>query len=341
MLRETTEVFCIDDDAEENYASSSSSTLKVGDKRKGAATFDEPIDLTEENFPHKIFNEKDDSDDDEIEVIIPLHTLLSRFQTSISALTSPASATFLQQFHSAPQPKKKQTSKKANNYSAAWTAGVGYGGSAETGLISASKSVQQAQKKVSLEDNQAIQGFRGVHFCFTANQGVISPPFMNEVSKHRHTLLTHLERRLKNDSLMDIAGRKELYLAVLDTLQSVLDNDSLVTLFLDPPSSLKADAPTTTSSSSSSSSSSGSLLERLKNAVSSITTTATAPASNQEPEEPSLRTCNQWLRQLQQQAATFLHLQRSAGNTVDEEFMNTLEIAAHLQSTFQSLGVYI
>jgi len=352
MADSTTKVYCIDDEDDVE----ASDTSKIGGKRK--SMFDEPIDLTEEDYlPQKNDNhheqDDDDGDDDQVQVIIPLHTLLSRFRDSINTLIAPISSSTAvssrSQQHS--HQKKKTTSKKANNNSygfgfgfgyganqappsgssSSWGSGVGYGGSSQAGLLSTSKSVQQAQKKVSQEDSQATLAFRGIHFCLTANEGVISQPLLNEVSKHRLLLLGHLERRLKNDSLMDIAGRKDLYLAILDTLQSIIDNDSLMALFLNPTSTLDTAV-------SSSSSVGSSLLERLRDAVTTYVTSPAPTAPNQEPEEPTLHTCHQWLRQLQQQATTFLRLQRSAGNTVDEEFMDTLEIAAHLQSTFQSLG---
>ena len=324
-MTDSTEVYCIDDE-DGVETTNNNNTSKIGDKRKVAATFDEPIDLTEEEYlPQKVFNSNnhekdgdDDDDDDQIQVIIPLHTLLNRFRESINALMAPSGssssstvAVSQQQFHSASQGKKKAASKNAaNNYgfgfgfgfggnqvpatsssssssSVAWGAGVGYGGNAQTGLLSASKSVQQAQKKLSQEDTRAMLAFRGLHFCFTANEGVVSEPLLNEVSKHRLQLLSHLDRRLKNDSLMDIAGRKELYLAVLDTLQSVIDNDSLVTLFSNPPASQEAPAASL------------SLLDRLKKAIS------VAPTSEpSQQSEPSLQSCHQWLGQLQKQATT-------------------------------------
>ena len=296
-------------------------------------------------------------EEDVIQVIIPIQSLLKRFRNSMAILTLCDNTVSGNEIkisgHSATQSHSTKTSSRTSSNKSmnakrskygdsvmqTWNAGVGYGGGFDTGIISTNKQVVTAKKKGNEEDTKLMNAFQGIHFCLSANDGIHSETFQYEVNSSRSLLLRYFDKYLRNDSLLDIAERKGLYNSILDSLQGILADDILYVAFLDPSSVLyhtqylssgshdnsnhQSLSSSSSSSSSALSSTSGGMETYLHHLLSRPVQESSSSSTNkeEEPEIVSLRTCHHWLTHLNQQASTFFKLQRSAGNTVDEEFM--------------------
>jgi hypothetical protein len=262
------------DNLDESMSYDNSLTANI--KKRKLTELSGIVDLTFDN-DIQIYEEQQDP----IKVFISSNALVKKYHESIVVLSmmkvgNSSSGTSIK-----PQKKVKKVKLRS---------GIGYGGDSNSGLISKSATVNRAKSILDLEDQQSSNAFSIINYCLKAND-VLDEQVIAEFSNTSAILLWALCFYLKNDSLLDICERYELYESIFSLIFYIATEKNLVDKLV-----------------STSSSSSSSLL-------------LSSGAEKGDTESCTLLNCHVLLRDLYTQSQTFLRLQRTAGNMIDEEFM--------------------